>query len=217
MRLFDCTLRDGANVVGNGFSAELTKSIIEGLLACGIQDIELGNAKGVGGYEQLGATAPLTDAEYMNLVKPYIKDSHLGMFILAKLTTQERVKAVADNGLSFLRVGANAGDGTDSVEAVKMVKAAGLTCRYSLMKAYICTPQELATEAKLLEDAGVDRITIMDSAGTMFPKDVTAYTQALKEPSTFPLGFMDTVILDYLKRMRLLLRKPVLMKLMAVF
>lgn len=189
MRLFDCTLRDGANVVGNGFSAELTESMVKGLLACGIQDIELGNAKGVGAYEQLGAKAPLTDSEYMQLVKPYTNEGHLGMFILAKLTTEERVKEAADNGLSFLRVGANAGDGKDSVDAIKKVKAAGLTCRYSLMKAYVCTPQELAAEAKLLEDAGVDCITIMDSAGMMFPEDAAAYTAALKEAVSIPVGF----------------------------
>ena len=45
MKLFDCTLRDGANVVGNGFSPELTESMVKNLLRCGIQDIELGNAK----------------------------------------------------------------------------------------------------------------------------------------------------------------------------
>ena len=32
MKIMDCTLRDGANVVGNGFSPELTKMMIEGLL-----------------------------------------------------------------------------------------------------------------------------------------------------------------------------------------
>lgn len=36
MKLFDCTLRDGANVVGNGFSAELTVSMVKdaGLSGC---------------------------------------------------------------------------------------------------------------------------------------------------------------------------------------
>lgn len=39
MRIFDCTLRDGANVVGNGFSSELTESMIRGLLDCGIMSV----------------------------------------------------------------------------------------------------------------------------------------------------------------------------------
>ena len=44
MRMFDCTLRDGANVVGNGFSPALTESMVKNLIACGITEIELGNA-----------------------------------------------------------------------------------------------------------------------------------------------------------------------------
>ena len=32
MEIMDCTLRDGANVVGAGFSTDLTKLMIEGLL-----------------------------------------------------------------------------------------------------------------------------------------------------------------------------------------
>lgn len=35
MNLFDNTLRDGGNVVGHGFSAELTVSIVKGLLDAG--------------------------------------------------------------------------------------------------------------------------------------------------------------------------------------
>ena len=29
MKIMDCTLRDGANVVGNGFSAELTQLMLK--------------------------------------------------------------------------------------------------------------------------------------------------------------------------------------------
>ena len=41
----------------------------------------------------------------------------------------------------------------------------------------------------MLADAGVDKITIMDSAGTMFPKDATTYVTALKSSVTIPVGF----------------------------
>jgi len=88
---------------------------------------------------------------------------------LAKCAGETKIRAVANTGLSFLQVEANVGDGEGSVKAVKLVKKAGLFCRYSLMKAYVSTPEELAKEANMLQDAGVDKITIMDSAGTMLP------------------------------------------------
>ena len=184
MKIFDCTLRDGGNVVGNGFSQDITLSVIKGLINCGITDIEYGNAKGMGLND-----AFLTDNEYMKIVKPYVDKAHLGMFLGAKNAKEDIIKAAADSGLSFLRVGNNASDGAKSIEAVKMVKAAGLTCRYSLMKAYVSTPEALAEEAKMLENAGVDIITIMDSAGYMFPEDATNYTKALKKAVSIPVGF----------------------------
>lgn len=189
MVLFDNTLRDGGNVVGHGFSLELTESIVKGLLAAGIADIELGNCKGLGAYDQLGATNSPSDEEFFKVLQPYLPQGRIGMFLLAKCADGARVKAAAEAGLNFLRVGANAGDGAGSVEAVKMVKTAGLICRYSLMKAYVSTPEELATEAKLLQDAGVDKITIMDSAGTMSPEETAAYVRALKAAVTIPVGF----------------------------
>ena len=76
MRLFDCTLRDGANVVGNGFSKELTISMVEALLDCGIDQIEFGNAKGMGAHDN-GAEAPLSDLQYMQAVAPYVKKGSL--------------------------------------------------------------------------------------------------------------------------------------------
>lgn len=189
MNLLDTTLRDGGNVVGHGFSKELTISMIEGLIKAGIYEIEYGNCKGLGAYEQENATKALTDDEYLALAAPYCKKAHLGMFILAKRAKAEKVEAAAKAGLNFVRVGNNAGSGKKSLNAVKMVKDAGLVCRYSLMKSYLLTPAALANEAKLLEEAGVDKITIMDSAGTMFPDEAAEYVKALKGVVSIPVGF----------------------------
>ena len=43
VELLDCTLRDGSNVVGAGFSKEMTVTIIESLLRSGIKVIEMGH------------------------------------------------------------------------------------------------------------------------------------------------------------------------------
>lgn len=189
MNLFDTTLRDGGNVVGSGFSEELTLSIVNGLTAAGITDIELGNCKGLGAYEKLKSTDGPSDDDYFRMLQPVLNKGNLGMFLLAKLANEGLIKKAADGGLNFLRLGADAGDGAGALDAVAQVKKAGLVCRYSLMKGYVSTPEELCAEAKMLQDAGVDKITFMDSAGTMFPADTTRYITAMKEALTIPVGF----------------------------
>ena len=189
MQILDCTLRDGANVVGKGFSAELTRLMIEGLIKSNIRIIEMGNALGLGAYEADGSIAPLTDEEYLKLVQPYLKDAEIGMFIGHKNVNQKNVELAKKYNIAFLRVGANAGDGALAYEKVKMVKAAGLKCRYSLMKGYILSAEELAKEALALEKCGLDEITIMDSAGTMTPDEVEEYCRALSSVLHIPLAF----------------------------
>lgn len=187
--LLDCTLRDGANVVGNGFDAELTKLIIEGLIASNVKEIEFGNAKGLGAYQSAGAIAPLNDAEYMDLVQPYLSEGNLGMFVLANNINEENISLTAKKGLNFLRVGTDAGDGESARAGIELIKKHKLKCRFSLMKAYLSTAEELAEEAAMLESFGIDEITIMDSAGTMTPDQVEAYVSKMVEKVNIPVGF----------------------------
>lgn len=91
MRLMDCTLRDGGNVVGRGFNAELTKMMIEGLLKSGITLIEMGNCTGIGSYEANHSIAPCTDEEYIKVVQPYVSRGEIGMFMGWKNGTDKNI------------------------------------------------------------------------------------------------------------------------------
>lgn len=187
--IMDCTLRDGANVVGYGFSAELTKMMIEGLIKSNIKVIEMGNAYGLGAYEANDYKAPLTDVEYLELVQPYLSQAEIGMFIGVKNANKKNIELAAKYGLKFLRIGANAGDGKSACEAIKLVKEYGMKCRYSLMKGYILSADDLAEEAKMLADCGLDEITIMDSAGTMMPDQVKEYVSKMVAKIDIPVAF----------------------------
>ena len=66
VKLMDCTLRDGANVVGKGFSAEITDLVLDGLTACRVPIIELGNAGGIDEFLAVESTekyAGIIDSE----------------------------------------------------------------------------------------------------------------------------------------------------------
>ena len=81
MILMDCTLRDGANVIGKGFDARLTKMMIEGLIRSNIKLIEMGNCLGLGAYEANNSISPLNDIEYLELIQPYLDQAEIGMFM----------------------------------------------------------------------------------------------------------------------------------------
>jgi 4-hydroxy-2-oxovalerate aldolase len=185
----DCTLRDGAKVVGKGFSKELTVMMIEGLIKSGVTAIEMGNALGIGAYEGQNAVAPLTDAEYLDAVQPYLAKAEIGMFMGVKNAVPKNIDLAAAKGLKFLRIGANAGDGASAEEGIRCVKKKGLFCRYSLMKGYILSAKELAAEAARLEACGLDEITIMDSAGTMTPETVGEYVAEMTAKIKIPVAF----------------------------
>ena len=188
MRFMDCTLRDGSNVLGKGFPADLTTLMLRGLIENNIKTIEYGNAGGIGAYA-LGNLAPLNDLEYLELAQPFVDKAEIGMFLNAKRYKEENVALAKQYGLKFLRIGAEPGMSAISVPIIKTVKKYGLTARYSLMKAYLATPEEAVAEALELEAAGLDEITVMDSAGCMLPHEVAAYfdvlTAALKIPVMF--------------------------------
>jgi len=190
IKLMDCTLRDGANVVGKGFDAEFTDIVLDGLTACHVPIIEFGNSGGIGAYEVAGFTAAETDATYLKIAQKYLnRGSELGMFLNAKRYREKTVAIARQAGLNFLRVGADAGDGKIALPAIRDIRAAGIKPFYSLMKAYLLTADELAEEAAMLEEAGLEQITIMDSAGTMLPGQVAEYTRKLKDAVHIPVGF----------------------------
>ena len=189
MRLFDCTLRDGGNVLGNGFPRDLTLMMLHGLLDNGITAIEYGNAYGIGAYEADGKTAPLTDFEYLDLAQPFLSRGDIGMFIGVKNATEKNIALAASKGMKFLRLGANAGEANSAKEGISLMRKYKVFPRYALMKGYILSAKKLAQEAKKLEDFGVGAVSIMDSAGTMTPDETAEYTEALVKSISIPVSF----------------------------
>lgn len=98
MEIMDCTLRDGANVVDAGFSVDLTKLMIEGLLDSHITIIEMGHCTGLGSMQHGGKHSPVTDDEYLDAIQPYVKRGHIGMFQSAKNADEELIFKAAHKG-----------------------------------------------------------------------------------------------------------------------
>ena len=96
MYIMDCTLRDGANVVGTGFSTELTKLMIEGLIDSHIKVIEMGHCTGLGSVKAGGKSCPVTDEEYLETIVLMPIKLTIGMFQTAAFADAELIALAAD-------------------------------------------------------------------------------------------------------------------------
>lgn len=189
VKVMDCTLRDGGNVMGKGFPADMTGDIVKALVAANVDYIEVGNAGGIGAYEVAGFTKAETDEKYLEVIQPYVNTGKVGMFLNAKRFRDKYVELGASKGLSFLRVGVDADEAKLAVEPIQAIKKRGIKAFYSAMKAYLVTPEELAESAKMLEAAGLDEFTVMDSAGCMLPEEVAKTVEILKKSVNIPIAF----------------------------
>ena len=189
VEILDCTLRDGSNIVGAGFSGDITKKILNALVTSGIKVIEMGHCSGLGGNKSGAKIAPLSDEEYMDIASPFFSKAEVGMFCQPRFATQAEIKLAAAKGLGFLRVGINAGDASNATDLIREIRGYGLKVRTSLMKAYVLSPEELAEEANIFEKSGAQAVTIMDSAGYMVPDDVVEYVTNVKKRVSIPVGF----------------------------
>ncbi len=189
MELLDCTLRDGSNVVGAGFSREITETIIKSLIESGIKVIEMGHSSGLGGNEAGIKVAPLSDEEYIETASHYFSEAEIGLFCQPHLATKNGLRFAAKKGLGFLRVGINAGDSSKAINLIKEIRDSGIKVRTSLMKGYVLSPEGLAEEAHVLETAGAQAVTIMDSAGYMLPEETDHYVKVMKKAVSIPVGF----------------------------
>lgn len=189
LQIIDCTLRDGSNAINFKFKRDLTKNILISLEKAGVRWIDMGHGFGLGASKKCGKPASLSDEEYMELAKSYLKKAKFGFFFLAKFGEKKDIKLASKKGVNFLRIGANITEVDQIEEFIKYAKEQELIVNVCLMKAYAANIKDYIKVLEKLKKWEVNLITLMDSAGTMFPKKVKEYIIQGKVNVGVPLGF----------------------------
>jgi len=189
LKIIDCTLRDGSNAINFKFDKDLTQRILIELEKAGIRWIDMGHGLGLGANKKCGRPASLSDEEYMKLAKNCLKKAKFGFFFLAKFGEKKDIKLASEKGVNFLRIGSNITEVNQIEEYIKYAKEQELIVNVCLMKAYAVNIKEYIKLLEKLNKWGTDLITLMDSAGTMLPKDVKEYIIQGKINIDTPLGF----------------------------
>lgn len=190
INVLDSTIRDGSYLIKYQFTAEDTFLVASSLSCAGIMHIEVGHGLGLDAQYQGNGEAASSDIEYIQAAVSAVSgDSKIGVFFIPGIGKLDSIRAAADAGLDFIRVGTNIERFEAGQEAIELSKSLRLEVWGNLMKSYVVTPDEFSRVVKEVEELGADIVALVDSAGGMTPNQVRVFAQAGLAKANIPLAF----------------------------
>ena len=171
--LHDMSLRDGMHAKQHQISVAQMVSVAKGLDEANVPLIEVTHGDGLGGASLNYGFPAHTDEEYLSAVIPELKQAKVSALLLPGIGTVDHLHMAKDLGVNTIRVATHCTEADVSVQHIRASRALGLDTVGFLMMAHMVTPEELLTQAKLMESYGANCIYCTDSAGYMLPQDVT--------------------------------------------
>ncbi len=191
LQILECTLRDGSYLIDYQFTAEDTYIISLGLEKAGFKLIEIGHGTGLGSSEAGKGVAAASDEEYLQAARAALSgtEAKFGMFFIPGIGRMRDLELAAEHGMSFVRIGTNVTEIEQAGPYIERAKNLGLLVSSNLMKSYAVPIEEFIRLAKKADEYGADIITVVDSAGGMFPDDIREYVCRLRDVSNKQIGF----------------------------
>ncbi|MFM0153454.1 4-hydroxy-2-oxovalerate aldolase [Paraburkholderia sediminicola] len=187
----DMTLRDGMHPKRHQISLDQMCSIARGLDAAGVPLIEVTHGDGLGGASVNYGFPAHTDEAYLSAVIAEVKQAKVSALLLPGIGTVEHLRMAHELGVHTIRVATHCTEADVSEQHIGLARKLEMDTVGFLMMAHMSPPEQLVSQAKLMESYGANCIYITDSAGYMLPDDVTArigLVRAALKPET-ELGF----------------------------
>lgn len=185
----DSSLRDGNHSVKHTISLDSIERYCKFAERAGIPIVEVGHGNGLAASSLLIGKSANTDKEMLITAKKYLKNSKLGIHTIPGLSTIDDAKMAIDYGVDVFRVATHCTEATLSKSHIEYLASIGKEVYGVLMMSALINPNELAEQAKIMEDYGARAIIIMDSTGTYLPIDVQERITKLKECINVKVGF----------------------------
>jgi len=157
----------------------------------GVPMIEVTHGDGLGGASVNYGFPAASDEEYLRAVVPEMKQAKISALLIPGIGTVEHLHMIKSCGVHTVRVATHCTEADVSEQHIGTAKKLGFDTVGFLMMAHMAEPQELLTQAKLMESYGANCIYCTDSAGYMLPDDVSARIATLRDglDSKTELGF----------------------------
>ena len=187
--ILDCTIRDGSYAIDFKFTARDSALLAAELDRAGVRWIEVGHGLGLGAAAAGKGGSTDSDLTAIAEARARVRDARIGAFFIAGLGGADDLRAAADAGLDFVRIGADADQIARTTPFVDLAHELGVTPFVNLMKTYGVSAEAFADAAQTAHEHGARAVYVVDSAGGMMPAEVARYVSAAAERADVELGF----------------------------
>ncbi|WP_433503186.1 4-hydroxy-2-oxovalerate aldolase [Pseudonocardia halophobica] len=183
----DVTLRDGMHAVRHRMSPESVKAIAAAVDKAGVDAIEVAHGDGLAGASLTYGPGSNTDWEWIRAAADVVENAKLTTLLLPGIGTIEELEKAHDLGVVSVRVATHATEADIAIQHIGKARELGMDVSGFLMMSHMAPAAELATQAKIMEDAGAHCVYVTDSGGRLTMRDVRDRVRAYRdvlEPTT---------------------------------
>ncbi len=173
VRVTDTSLRDGSHAKRHQFTETHVRSIVAALDDAGMPVIEVTHGDGLGGSSYNYGRSLVDERILMKAAVDEATNAKIAALMLPGLGTKDDIKAIADIGVSIVRVATHCTEADISEQHFGLAREIGLETVGFLMMAHTSPPENLAEQARIMADAGCQCVYVVDSAGAMILEDAS--------------------------------------------